>query len=132
MAVRSLIAFAAMIAALELAGCGMAAESGVAGSVRSPERKAERDARDAHLRQQVEAGTFGVKQLFPGGTVDARHLPPLPRTSAVAAVTRVPAPGARLNESAKPKQLAFAAVTGGPDACVYKPVMSDADLDACR
>ena len=139
MAIRSLIAFAAMIAVLELAGCGKAVESGVAGSIRSPERKAERDARDAHLRRLVEAGTFGTRQLFPGGMVDARHLPPLRRTFAVAAVTLVPAPAsrvpvpvARLNDSAKPKQLAFLAVTGGPDACVYKPVMSDADLDACR
>jgi len=132
MAVRSLLALAATIAALASAGCGTPAESGLAGGARSPAQKAESDARDAHLRRQVEAGTFGLRQLFPGGTVDARHLPPLPRTPAVAAITRVPAPVARSNESAQARQLAFSAEPGGPRACVYKPVMSDADLDACR
>lgn len=132
MAVRSLLALAATIAALASAGCGTPAESGLAGGARSPARKAESDARDAHLRRQVEAGTFGLRQLFPGGTIDARHLPPIPRTPAAAIVTLVPAPVARLSEPQKPKQLVFVAVTGAPDACVYKPVMSDADLDACR
>jgi hypothetical protein len=36
------------------------------------------------------------------------------------------------NAPAKPIQLASSAATGDPDACVYKPVMSDADIDACR
>ena len=105
----------------------------VARDERSQARKAELEARDARVRKQVETGTFGLAQLFPGGMmVDARRLPPLPRPTAVVPVVTVAVPGAQLNASATPMLLASSAVAGNSEACVYKPVMSDADIDACR
>jgi len=76
---------------------------------------------------------LGLAQLFPGGAmVDARGVPPLPRPSSVpVAVISVPAPRATAAE-APPMLLASSSAAGGPGACVYKPVMSDADIDACR
>lgn len=106
---------------------------GVTHDDRSLGHKAELDVRDAQLRRQVEAGTFGLAQLFPGGvTVDAKRLPPLPPPSAVVPPMAVAAPAPRLSAPAKTMQLASSATAGGPEACVYKPVMSDADIDACR
>jgi hypothetical protein len=133
MAVRTLVTLAVVIAAQALAGCGMPGKDGVARDDRSDGRRAELEARDAQLRRQVETGSFGLAQLFPGGTtVDARHLPPLPRPSAIVPVASVAVPVPQSNAPAKPIQLASSAATGDPDACVYKPVMSDADIDACR
>jgi hypothetical protein len=130
MAVRPLVALAVLIAAQALPGCDMPAKDGVASDDRSLGHKAELAVRDAQLRRQVEKGSFGLAQLFPGGTtVDVRRLPPLPPPSAVVPVAAVPAP--RLNTPAKPMQLASATAHEAP-GCVYKPVMSDADIDACR
>jgi hypothetical protein len=135
MAARLLIAFAVVLAGQMLAGCGMPGKGDVAREARSDARKADLALRDARLRRQVEKGTFGAAQLFPGGnSVDARHLPPLPRTSAVAVVS-VPAPRAKPAETQMnqpmPMQLA-SATAAGSGTCVYKPVMSDADIEACR
>jgi len=111
----------------------MPGKDGVAHDGHSLGHKAELDVRDAQLRRQVEAGTFGLTQLFPGGaTVDAKRLPPLPSPSAVVPAAVVAVPMARLNAPAKPIQLASSAAAGEPGACVYKPVMSDAEIDACR
>jgi hypothetical protein len=133
MAPRSLIAFAAVIAVQALAGCDMTVKSGVARDDRSAWRKTELDARkQVEVRRQVEAGTFGLAQLFPGGTpIEARHLPPLPRPSAVP-MPMVPVREARSSASETPSRVAFAATAGQPEGCVFKPVMSDADVDACR
>ena len=132
MAVRSLIAFAVVIAVQVLAGCDMPAKGGEARYDRSAWRKAEFEVRNARLRRQVEAGTFGLAQLFPGGmSVDPRHLKPLPPPSAVP-MPVVPVRVAQSSPSGTPVQVAFAVTAGQPYACVYKPVMSDADLDACR
>jgi hypothetical protein len=124
-----------VIAIQALAGCDMPVKDGVAADDRSHEHRAELKSRDAQLRRQVEAGTFGLAQLFPGGTpVDARRLPSLRPPSSVvpvAAVT-VTVPVPRLDAPPKPMQLASSAAAGGPQACVFKPVMSDADIDACR
>ena len=132
MAVRSLIAFAVVIALQALAGCGRPAESGVARDDRSAGRKAEFETREARLRKQVEAGTFGLAQLYPGGApVDARRLPPLRPPSAV----RVPVPALRLAQSSSSETPVHVASPGAgrqPDPCIYKPVMSEADVDACR
>jgi hypothetical protein len=132
MAVRSLIAFAVVIALQSLAGCDMPAKSVDAHDDRSAWRKVESEARDARLRRQVEAGTFGLAQLFPGGMpVDPRDLKPLPRPSAVP-IPAIPMRVARSSASETPVQLAFAVTAGHSGGCVYKPVMSDADMDACR
>jgi hypothetical protein len=130
---RSPIAFAVVIAVQALAGCDMSAHSDVARDDRSAWRNADFAVRDASTRRQVEAGTFGLARLFPGGIpVDPRHLKPLPPTSAVpmpVVAVRV----ARSDGSETPTQLAFAVSAGRRSgACVYKPVMSDADMDACR
>lgn len=110
----------------------MPAESGVAHDDRPAWRNADFDAREARLRRQVEAGTFGLAQLFPGGmSVDARLLPPLPPPSAVP-MPVVLAGVALSSPSEMPVHLALAAATGRPNACVYKSIMSDADIDACR
>jgi hypothetical protein len=134
MAARLLIALAVVLAGQMLAGCGMPGKGDVAREARSDARKAELALRDARLRRQVEKGTFGAAQLFPGGnSVDARHLPPLPRTSA-AAVVSVPAPRAKpaAMPEIQPMQLASSAGALKPTGCDYKPVMSDADIEACR
>jgi hypothetical protein len=135
MAVRPLVLVSVVIAGQLLAGCGMPAKDGVVGnSDNSHARRAERQVRDAQLRRQVEKGTFGIAQLFPGGDmVDARHFPPLPRPMAVVPVAVVPVPAPRANAAAAlpPMQLASATAAGSA-ACVYKPVMSDADIEACR
>jgi hypothetical protein len=132
MPLRSLIAFAAMIAVQSMAGCDMPAKSGAAHDDRSAWRNVEFEARAPRLRRQVEAGTFGLAQLFPGGTpIDPRHLPPLPRPSAVP-MPVIAVPVARASASETPLQVAFAATAGQPEGCVFKPVMSDADIDACR
>ena len=117
-----------------LAGSGMSGKGEVAREARSDARKAELAVRDARLRRQVEKGTFGAAQLFPGGDpVDARHLPPLPRTSALAVVS-VPAPRPKPAETPviQPMQLASSAGALKSTGCDYKPVMSDADIEACR
>ena len=133
MVVRSLFALTVVIAIQVLAGCGMPGKDEVARDERSQARKAELEARDARVRKQVETGTFGLAQLFPGGMmVDARRLPPLPRPTAVVPVVTVAVPGAQLNASATLMLLASSAAAGNSEACVYKPVMSDADIDACR
>lgn len=132
MRMRSLIAFAVVIAVQALAGCDMPAQSGVTHEERSPWRKAELEVREASMRRQVEAGTFGLAQLFPGGMpIEARHLPRLPRPSAVPIpVVRVRV--AKPSPSETPVHVAFAAAAGQPGGCVYTPIMSDADVDACR
>lgn len=108
----------------------MPAQSGMAHEDRPAWRNADFSVRDASTRRQVEAGTFGLAQLFPGGTpVNPRHLRPLPPPSAVP-MPVIPVRVAQSNPSAGPVQLAFAATARQP--CVYKPVMSDADMDACR
>ena len=140
MAVPSLIAFAVVIAVQVLAGCDMPAKGGEARYDRSAWRKAEFEVRNARLRRQVEAGTFGLAQLFPGGmSVDARHLPPLPPPSSVP-MPVVPVAVARSSPSQTPVQVvpahvvyvALGAAARRSNACVYKPIMSDADIDACR
>lgn len=132
MVLRSIIPFAVVIAVQALAGCGMPTESGVAHDDRPAWRNADFDARDARLRRHVEAGTFGVAQLFPDGMlVDARHLPPLPPPAAVPMPLAL-AGVARSRPSGTPVQLALVAAAGRANACVYKPIMSDADIDACR
>jgi hypothetical protein len=134
MAVRSHIAFSVVIAGQVLAGCGMPGKGEVARDDRSQGRKAELAVRDAQLRRQVEKGTFGLAQLFPGGkSVDARHVPPLPRPSTIAPVASLGVRARQSSESAMPMQpMQLAAAAGNRDTCVYKPVMSDADMDACR
>jgi len=119
-----------------LAGCDMPASIDVAHADAEPWQKAESAAREARLRiqlrNQVEAGTLGLAQLYPGGMpVEARHLPPLPRPMAVA-MPVIPVHEARPNPSEIKIQLAFAASSRQHAACVYKPIMSDADIDACR
>src|SRR5688572_15509604 len=119
MAVRFHIALCVVIAGQMLAGCGAPDDPPKA-------RNAENAVRDAQLRRQVEKGTFGLAQLFPGGkAVDARHLPPLPRPSAIAPVVSLGVRAPRPDESAMPTQamqLASAAAAGNRDTCVYKPV----------
>ena len=132
MALRSLIVLAVVIAVQALTGCDMPAKSAEARDDRSPLRKAEMEARKAIMRRQVEAGTFGLAQLFPGGVpVDPRDLKPLPRPSAVQ-IPVIPVRVARPSPSATPMQVAFAAQAGQAGGCVYKPVMSDIDIEACR
>jgi regulation of enolase protein 1 (concanavalin A-like superfamily) len=133
MALRSLIAFAVVIAIQALAGCGMPAKSSVAREDRSAWQKAEIEARKQfEVRRQVEAGTLGLAQLFPGGApIEARHLPPLPRPSAVP-IPVVPVRVAQSSTSETRLQVAFGATARQPDGCVFKPVMSDADIEACR
>src|SRR6185436_1163146 len=110
----------------------MPAKDAEARDDRSAWRKAAFEARNAILRRQVEAGTFGLAQLFPGGTpVDPRHLKPLPPPSAVP-MPVIPVRVARSSPAETPVQLAFAVTPGQPGGCVYKAVMSDADMDACR
>jgi len=133
MAIRSILALAVMMALQALAGCGVPATSGVAQDEQSAWQKAEFAAREARLRiqmrKQVEAGTLGLAQLYPGGMpVDARHLPPLPRPVAVA----IPVHDARSSPAETQMQLALAVSQRRAGACVYKPIMSDADIDACR
>jgi hypothetical protein len=133
MAVRSIIAFAVMIAMQALAGCGMPATSDVAHDDRPVWRKAEFDVREERLRGQVEAGTLGLAQLFPGGVgIDARHLPPLPPPSAILMPVVSLIDGARSSPPETQVHLAFAASSRQKAVCVYKPIMSDADIDACR
>jgi hypothetical protein len=131
---RSFIPVVVLIAIQALAGCGMP-KGGVAGNGDNLHaRKADSAARDAKLRKEVEAGSFGLAQLFPGGMkVDAQRLAPLRQTFAVAPVRSlgVPAPRATATET-QPMLLAASSATGGPGACVCKPVMSDADIEACR
>jgi hypothetical protein len=127
MAMRSLIAFAVVLALQALAGCGKSAESGVARDERSASPSGEFETRESRLRRQVEAGTFGLAQLHPGGKlVDPRHLRPLPRPSAVPMLL------ARSILAETPMDLASTPVAEQADRCDYKPVMSDAELDACR
>jgi len=131
MAMRSIIALAVMIAVQALAGCDMPATGNVAQDEHPVWRKAEFDVREERLRMQVEAGTLGLAQLFPGGMgIDARHLPPLPPPSSIL-MPGVLVGGAR--PASEPQvHLAFASSSRQPAACVYKPIMSDADIDACR
>jgi len=132
MSLRSLIAFAVVIAVQALAGCDMPVKSVDAHDDRSESRKLEFAVRDARLRRQVEAGTFGLVQLFPAGmSIDPRHLKPLPPTSAVP-MPVIPVRVARSSPSETPEQLAFAVRAGQPGACAYKAVMSDVDIEACR
>jgi len=131
MSVRSLVAIAVVIALQALAGCGRSSNGGVARDDESAWRKAKFETRVASLRRQVEAGTFGLAQLYPNGKpVDARHLPPLRRPSP----NRISVVPERVAQSTSetPEQVAFAAAVRQPDDCVYKPVMSEADLDVCR
>jgi hypothetical protein len=115
-----------------LTGCDMPAKASEAGDDRSAWRKAASDARNAILRRQLEAGTFGLAQLFPGGmSVDPRNLKPLPPPSAVP-IPAIPARVARSSLSETPVLLASAATAGQPGGCTYKPVMSDVDIEACR
>jgi hypothetical protein len=137
MALRTFIPVLVVIAIQALAGCGMP-KGGVAGNGDNLHAsKAERAARDARLRQQVEAGRLGLAQLFPGGVmVDARNLPPRTRPSlaiipVVVVSASAPAPRLSAPEMA-PMTLASAAAAIRQDSCVYKPVMSDADMEACR
>ena len=112
----------------------MPAKDGVVGNNdTSHAQRADRQVRDAQLRRQVEKGTFGLAQLFPGGDmVEARHLPPLQRPMSVVPVAVVSVPAPRSDAAApRPMQLASATAAGSA-ACVYKPVMSDADIEACR
>jgi len=126
------MAFAVVIALQAVAGCRMPANSGVTRDDRSAWRKTVFEVRDARLRRQIEAGTFGLAQLFPGGTpIDPRHLRPLPPPRAVA-MPVIPVRVAQPSAPETPVRVAFAAAAGQPDACVFKPVMSDADIDACR
>lgn len=133
MALRSLIAFAVVIAIQALAGCHMPAKSGVAREDRSAWRKAEFEARKQfEMRRQIEAGSFGLAQLYPGGKpIDPRNLSPLPRPSAVP-IPVVPVRVAQSSTSESRLQLAFGATAAQPDGCFFKPVMSDADIEACR
>jgi hypothetical protein len=140
---RSFIPLFVVISIQALAGCGMPAmpakSSVAANDDRSYLRVAERKASEARLRKQVEDGTLGRSQLFPGGMkVDARHLAPLPPTYATAPVRSLGVPAPRSSEAAvptqpmQPMQFASAVTAGKADACVFKAVMSDADIDACR
>ena len=137
MALRSFIPLLVVIALQAFAGCSMP-EGGVVGNGDNLHAsKAERDARDTQLRKQVGSGSLGLAQLFPGGTtVDARALPPLQRPSAVipVAVVSVPAARARATETPQmqPMLLASSSAAAVRSACDYKPVMSDADIEACR
>lgn len=81
-------------------------------------------ARHAHMRARMAAGTFGIQQLFPGAApVDPRRFPRLPPpVNLLPPLQPVPA---------RPV-LRTASLAGERAACVYKPVMSDADIDACR
>ena len=133
---RSINAVAAVIALQALAGCGMPAGSGAAHFEPPEWQKAEFAAREARsriaFRNQVEAGTLGLAQLFPGGKpVDARHFRPLPPPSAVP-IPAVPLIVAGPGSSEMPVQVALAVARGRSGGCVYKPIMSDADIDACR
>jgi len=132
---RSIFAFAVVIAAQALAGCGMPETSVVAhDDSAAASHKAELEARSRiKLRAQVEAGTLGLAQLFPGGMpVEARHLPPLPRPMAVA-MPVIPVHEARSSAAEGQVHLALAVTRGrSSGGCIYKPIMSDADIDACR
>lgn len=133
MAVRSLFGLVVVIAGQPLAGCGVPDEGGMARDSRAQVRKAELTARNAKVRGQIEKGTFGLAQLFPGGkSADARQLPPVTRPSTAAPVAAFAVPAPRLDASTQPMRLASTAAPGYRDSCVYKPVMSDADIDACR
>jgi hypothetical protein len=131
MAVRSLVALAVVIALQALAGCERSAKSGMARDEPSAWRQAEFASQEARLRWQVEAGTLGLAQLFPDGRpIDPRHLRPLPPPSAV----RKPMVGEIVAQSGMSDAPVKASpgTAGQPGACVYKPVMTEADIEACR
>jgi hypothetical protein len=137
---RSFIPLVVVIAIQALAGCNMP-KGGVVGSGDNLHAsKAERAARDAKLRKQVETGSFGLAQLFPGGmNVDAQHLAPLRPTHATAPVRSLGVAAPRPSEAEMPTQamqpmmqFASAVTAEKTNACVFKAVMSDADIDACR
>jgi hypothetical protein len=136
MALRAFNPVLVVIAIQALAGCGMPNGGVVGNGDNLHASKAERAARDAKLREQVESGRLGLAQLFPGGMkVDARGLAPLPPTYAIVPVKSLGVPAPRPNEAATPMPpmlFASAASAVKADACVFKPVMSDADIEACR
>jgi hypothetical protein len=109
---------------LALAACGL---PGSPQDGSRDRREQLTQARHAHMRARMAAGTFGHEQLFPGTVpVDPRYfrrLPPprsiLPPPSSLVAPPQLPA-------------LRTASLASERAACVYKPVMSDADMEACR
>jgi hypothetical protein len=138
MARRPVLSLVVAIAVQAVAGCNMPGKSGVtAYDDRSPERTHARRMRVEKLRAHVESAKLGAAQLFPGGAMaDARQVPPLVRPTGVipVAVLSVPArPKAEESvlEPSRPVSL-VAAARSLESGCSYKPVMSDADLEACR
>jgi hypothetical protein len=79
-------------------------------------------ARHAHMRARMAAGTFGHEQLFPGmAPVDPRRFGRLPPPMNILAPPELP-----------PIRTASLELAPGRVVCVYKPVMSDTDIAACR
>ena len=72
------------------------------------------------MRARMAAGTFGHELLFPGtAPVDPRRFRRLPPPMNVLSEPELPA-------------LRTASLAPERSECVYKPVMSDADIAACR
>jgi hypothetical protein len=134
----------AVVAGALLAGCDMhmPAKDGVVLNDGERERSAQLKAqRDRHLRARMEAGTLGQGQVFPGAEYkDPRLMPRLPPPVSVVRVRAPVPPPETPAEAQAPAQLPWST---SPDAtagrlvmaarsCTYKPVMSDADMEACR
>jgi hypothetical protein len=72
------------------------------------------------MRARMATGTFGRELLFPGtAPVDPRRF------------RRLPPPMNILPEQQLPAMRTASLAPQRPE-CVYKPVMSDADIEACR
>ncbi len=111
----------AIISCLSIAACGQPGEVGWPPPEAAHERRSPATLqRDAQMRGQMNAGLFGHAQLFPGRPpVDPRRFARLPPPQSILAVELPSAP--------KPAVVEVARVF-----CVYKPVMSDTDIAACR
>ncbi len=114
----------------------MPGKDGVVLNDGSRERRAQiRQVQDADLQRKMAAGTFGHAQLFPGMKIkDPRSFPRLPAPSGPR-VTRLVAPTVLAQlESVEVGSLSLLQKEKetGTQPCVYKPVMSDADISACN
>jgi hypothetical protein len=133
--------FVVALMAVLSAGCDMhlPAKDGVFVDHGERERKAQlKVQRDVHMRAQLDKGTLGQNQVFPGSEYkDPRLMPRLPPPMSVVRASS-PAPAADAAQAPSPMagalQISSAAMlrTSAADGCVFKPVMSDSDIDACR
>lgn len=106
---------------LSLAACGQPGPDGSTPQESAREHRSPLTLqRDAQMRRKMSAGLFGYAQLFPGtAPIDPRRFARLPPPESILAVDLPPAPKSRAVEIAR-------------IFCVYKPVMSDEEIAACR